>query len=152
MGMWNGVGGKIEINETPSACIIREISEETGITLLDKEQAKTEHQWHVHTKPIYKGKITWEAKDGNYSGGMYAFLVDIPTSLTYTTPVKTAEGILDWKKLDWIFHPKNTGVANLKYFLPVILDDENIYHHHFVYDGDDVAAFESKIIKPVLVE
>ena len=33
MGMWNGVGGKIEENETPYKGIIRETLEETGIEL-----------------------------------------------------------------------------------------------------------------------
>ena len=33
MGMWNGVGGKIEENETPYEGIIRETFEETGIEL-----------------------------------------------------------------------------------------------------------------------
>ena len=33
MGMWNGVGGKIEDNETPYEGIIRETFEETGIEL-----------------------------------------------------------------------------------------------------------------------
>ena len=33
MGMWNGVGGKIEDNETPYEGIIRETLEETGIDL-----------------------------------------------------------------------------------------------------------------------
>lgn len=33
MGMWNGVGGKIEDNETPYEGIIREAFEETGIEL-----------------------------------------------------------------------------------------------------------------------
>lgn len=30
-GLWNGVGGKMEENETPMACILREIEEETGL-------------------------------------------------------------------------------------------------------------------------
>ena len=33
MGMWNGVGGKIEPGETPTAAVIRETFEETGIAL-----------------------------------------------------------------------------------------------------------------------
>ncbi|MEB2281356.1 NUDIX domain-containing protein [Lysinibacillus xylanilyticus] len=44
MGAWNGVGGKIERNETPLAGALREIKEETGIALQDI---------------TYKGKITW---------------------------------------------------------------------------------------------
>lgn len=32
-GKWIGVGGKFEQNETPRQCILREIKEETGISL-----------------------------------------------------------------------------------------------------------------------
>jgi len=32
---WIGIGGHIEENETPKACILREAYEETGLTLLD---------------------------------------------------------------------------------------------------------------------
>ncbi len=32
-GKWIGVGGKLEPGETPQACAIREIFEETGLTV-----------------------------------------------------------------------------------------------------------------------
>lgn len=32
-GKWIGVGGKFEQNETPEECLIREVKEETGLTL-----------------------------------------------------------------------------------------------------------------------
>lgn len=70
MGAWNGVGGKIEQNETPLACAIREIKEETGITVEDI---------------TYKGKITWTDGDINY-GCMYAFIAELPETFTYVTP------------------------------------------------------------------
>ena len=50
-GLWNGVGGKIEENETPLECAVREIFEETGIELLNIQ---------------YKGIVTWDV-DGSYS-------------------------------------------------------------------------------------
>ena len=37
LGKWLGVGGKLEEGETPDDCFIREVLEETGISL-DKEQ------------------------------------------------------------------------------------------------------------------
>lgn len=32
---WIGVGGKLEIHESPDDCIIREVKEETGLTITD---------------------------------------------------------------------------------------------------------------------
>ena len=34
-GKWIGVGGKFEENETPEECMLREVYEETGLTLTD---------------------------------------------------------------------------------------------------------------------
>jgi 8-oxo-dGTP diphosphatase len=37
MGKWNGLGGKFEPGETPEECVIREVREESGLTLLNPE-------------------------------------------------------------------------------------------------------------------
>ncbi|MBQ4373951.1 MAG: NUDIX domain-containing protein, partial [Lachnospiraceae bacterium] len=34
-GKWIGVGGKFEEGETPEECLLREVKEETGLTLTD---------------------------------------------------------------------------------------------------------------------
>ena len=34
-GKWIGVGGKFEMGESPEECLLREVYEETGLTLLD---------------------------------------------------------------------------------------------------------------------
>lgn len=33
MGIWNGVGGKIEMGETPLEGVLREVEEETGLQI-----------------------------------------------------------------------------------------------------------------------
>ncbi|NYV63961.1 8-oxo-dGTP diphosphatase [Heyndrickxia sp. FSL K6-6286] len=128
MGVWNGVGGKIEKGETPEAAIIREIKEETGIDI-----------GHV----AYKGTVTWSVNE-SYIGGMYAFVAELPETYEYHTPIKTQEGILDWKDLSWILHPENVGMANVKFFLHKMLDDYRIYDHQFIYIDGEVVDFHSE--------
>ena len=32
-GKWNGLGGKFEVGETPEECVIREVLEESGLSI-----------------------------------------------------------------------------------------------------------------------
>ena len=98
MGMWNGVGGKIEDNETPYEGIIRETFEETGIEL---------------SSVTYKGTVGFKGKDEpQASEGMYVFVADLPDGMQMNTPLRTAEGLLEWKEIDWILDGDNRGVVS----------------------------------------
>ena len=35
LGKWNGLGGKLESGESPDECVVREVREESGLTILD---------------------------------------------------------------------------------------------------------------------
>lgn len=99
MGRWNGVGGKINENESPYDCIVRETHEETGLLL-----------------PQYqpRGLIRW-SRDGIDLGGVYVFSADVSEDVMngYQTPKAFChEGILDWKSLNWVLDPENTGVVD----------------------------------------
>ncbi|WP_257131672.1 MULTISPECIES: 8-oxo-dGTP diphosphatase [unclassified Bacillus (in: firmicutes)] len=125
MGIWNGVGGKIEKGETIERSVQREIAEETGIQI-------------EMNQLTYKGKVTWHEEDVDF-GGMYVFLAEVPSDLQYDTPIKTNEGILDWKKIEWVVNDKNQGVGEcIPYFLPILLDDERVHHYSFYYKGNKV--------------
>lgn len=87
--------GKLEKGEIPLHCILREVKEETCISL---NIAKN------------KGNVVW-AVNQSYQAGMYTYVVELPETYEYETPVKMDEGILDWKKIDWILHPKKYGCS-----------------------------------------
>src|SRR5690606_11107791 len=113
-GLWNGVGGKIEENESPIECVIRETFEETGINLENVE---------------YRGVISWDV-DASYSGGMYVFIAEIPDDYQYITPKKVDEGILDWKSIEWVLSDGNLGVGEMiPRFLPKVLSSSECYEH-----------------------
>lgn len=126
-GAWNGVGGKIDANETPLMCIKREVEEETGIVVNDIQISD-------------KGMLTWN-KFGAIGNGLYIFLIDIPEDYHYETPKKVIEGILDWKSIDWINDFDNEGVAdNIPYFLPTVLNDKQRYHYHCTFKGKQLMS------------
>ncbi|MFB5253489.1 NUDIX hydrolase [Bacillus cereus] len=134
MGMWNGVGGKIEDNETPYEGIIRETFEETGIEL----QSAT-----------YKGNVIFKDKEEPQdSEGMYVFLADLPDGVHIDTPVSTDEGILEWKSIDWILDGDNRGVvSNLQRYLPRVLKEENNLEHIFTYDNRNIIEYTTAVLK-----
>ncbi|ANS77275.1 DNA mismatch repair protein MutT [Paenibacillus yonginensis] len=131
MGCWNGIGGKLESGETPRDSMIREIFEETGIA-----------DYELH----FKGLITWNNGDSGY-GGMYVYVADVPAAYELATPLKTDEGILDWKKIDWILHPDNLGIAsNVVRTLDTLLKDGRAYDHHCTYVEGQLVSYEKKEI------
>jgi 8-oxo-dGTP diphosphatase len=129
MGSWNGLGGKIQLNETPQACIQREVFEETGLKL-DKE------------KFIFKGCVTWDEFDA-MGKGLYIYLYYLDKNINLKTPIKVDEGILDFKDIIWVSNYENEGVAkNIPYFLSSLLIEENNY--------DFYCKFEDRILKEVI--
>lgn len=105
MGRWNGVGGKLDADESPLECIVRETFEETGLLI--------EHFSD-------RGVMRW-IRDGADLGGVHVFTAEVLAQemAKYKTPrCHCHEGILDWKKLDWLLHEDNTGVVdNVKVML-----------------------------------
>ncbi|AOT69066.1 NUDIX hydrolase [Geosporobacter ferrireducens] len=76
-GKWIGLGGKMETGETPEECIIREVKEESGLT--------------IHA-PVLKGILTFpKFKDDE---DWYVFLF---TANRFTGKIiESAEGVLQW--------------------------------------------------------
>ncbi len=121
MGAWNGVGGKLLADETPLACIQREIMEETDI--------------QVHQDSIkFKGVLTWEKFDA-LGNGLYLYLVELDDDFHYVVPKVVEEGILDFKPISWATSFSNEGIAkNIPYFLSKVIEDDSLYHYHCVFN------------------
>lgn len=136
MGCWNGVGGKLEPNETPRLSMLRELKEETELEGIEI---------------YFRGFKTWSTIEGTNFGGLYLYMAYLPEHYMYLTPKKTDEGILDWKPMEWIFHPENLGVA---YELPGSLKkadgDRRCFDHHSVWDGNQLVQETVTEIDPEL--
>ena len=78
-GKWIGVGGKFEAGESPDDCLLREVYEETGLTL---------------TRWRYRGIITFCYND-NDAEYMHLYTAD---DFSGTLAENCREGVLQWIK------------------------------------------------------
>lgn len=125
MGLWNGVGGKVEANETPLQSAIRETREETGIQISHLD---------------YRGTIFFE--NGKFTDEMHVYFHRLSSKPLKHTPIQTDEGVLQWQKIDWVLNPGNVGVApNISYFLPSMLRGD-VFEHHFRYEGAQLIDYQ----------
>jgi len=76
-GKWNGLGGKFERSETPEECVIREIKEESGLTI---------------TAPSLKGFITFPLFDGTHDWYVFVFVAENFSGEL----IESNEGHLEW--------------------------------------------------------
>lgn len=82
---WIGLGGKIEAGETPEECIIREVKEESGLTILSPRLRG------VMTFPKFKDNEDW-----------YVFLF---TTKEFTGELQECnEGELHWVENERVLH------------------------------------------------
>lgn len=71
---WIGVGGKFEEDETPEECVVREVYEETGLTITSydyrglitfvSDEFETEYM-HLFTASEFHGDMVCECSEGN---------------------------------------------------------------------------------------
>ena len=112
-GKWLGVGGHLEFGETPHEAALREIKEETGISL---------------DKIIFQGIVTfvYPNQETDY---IFVYRADSETTETIITP----EGVLEWIPVDKIME-LNLWEGDLL-FLPYVLDQsDEIFSIKLVYD------------------
>lgn len=77
LGKWNGLGGKLEAGETPEECAIREIREESGLTV---------------SRLDWKGFLTFPGFANEEDWYAFVFVAEcLPGEL-----IESAEGTLQW--------------------------------------------------------
>lgn len=108
---WNGIGGKIEENETEVQTAIRECYEETGIKLENPKLFIT-----------YIYPETNEMNKGTNLSVLYDFIEEVPVNAN-------EEGAYEWKDIAFALDFNNrelAGFANISQFVKEIFDIEGI--------------------------
>jgi 8-oxo-dGTP diphosphatase len=116
-GKWIGVGGKFEKDETPEECLLREVKEETGLTLTDYRM---------------RAVVTFVSDQWN-TEYMYLF-----TATDFTGELaECSEGDLKW--VDKSLVPELKTWAGDRIFLDKLLADAPFFTLKVVYEGDRLA-------------
>lgn len=121
VGIFNGVGGKLEPGETPLACILREVAEETGVTLKGAR---------------FGGVVTWTGHAGGTSG-MYAYVANLPAGIDPNAAAgETEEGFLSWESTASVLAGRADVVDNIPSFLGPMLAGAAPAAYRLSYAGD----------------
>ncbi len=118
---WVGVGGKLEENESPDQCLLREVREETGVTL---ERFR------------FRGVVTF-LSDGWEGEYMYLFTAD-----RWSGEFRTdcPEGELEWVSKDRV--PELPIWEGDKLFFRLLEEDRPAFLLTLAYEGDRLVRAE----------
>lgn len=123
---WLGIGGKFENNESPEECVLREVKEETGLTL---------------TSYKLRCIITYVSTSCE-TEYMYVF-----TSDSFTGEILNCnEGDLEWINKEDVFN-LNIWEGD-KIFLEKLQKDNSFFTGKFEYDGDKLIKYNLKEYNP----
>ncbi len=121
-GKWIGIGGKFEENETPEECIIREVKEETGLTLKSyklrgivtyiSNQYETEYMY-VFTSNEFEGEL-----------------------------IKCNEGDLKWVPISELYNLNMWEGDPI--FLKELQKNDKFFTVKLIYNGDKLIKYDLK--------
>jgi len=122
-GKWNGLGGKMNIGETPEQACVREVFEESGLWV-DKLR------YHGLLKFWFGDKLDWV---------VHAFSTN-----SFKGELKeSTEGILLWKDLDKI--PYDEMWEDDKHWLPLLLEGKS-FEGEFYYNREGKKLLDYQIV------
>lgn len=119
-GKWNGLGGKFEPGESPEECVIREVFEESGLSI---------------QKPKLCGLLLFT----NFKGNDWYVFVFTATKFTGKLTESSPEG-----RLEWVDDDKMISL-NLWESDPVFfpwIEAGKFFSAKFKYEGDKMLGYE----------
>ncbi len=127
-GKWIGVGGHVEPGESPEECVRREVTEETGLRLLDVKLRGVvdfvSDRWEDEAMYLY----TSDSFEGDLAECSEGDLAWIPKDRVFTLPLWEGDRI----------------------FLNYLLEDRSFFHLRLHYDEND-ALVSSHLLPPLIL-
>lgn len=137
-GKWNSAGGKVNLGETPLEGVIREVKEETGLTVsglthhgvIDFYFGEGEIDWivHIFSTKTFEGELV-ESEEGELR---WFNIDDIPYQNMWQDDVYWMPLMLEGKKFKAAFWFNEEGTELIKHELEVLghLDFEDLVAEH----------------------
>ena len=118
-GLWVAPGGKLEFDESPQECALRELYEETGLR---------------GRAPQLRGLITEVSPRADYQWLIFIFVVrEAEGELLDHDGQECQEGTLAWVPIPEVLHLPIPEADAL--FFPHVIQDGPIFRAKFVYDA-----------------
>ena len=118
-GKWNGLGGKFETGETPEECVVREVLEESGLSI---------------QQPKLCGLLMFPEFKGN-DWYVFVFTANDFSGELIDSPEGGLEWISDEKILGLTLWPSD------HIFMPW-LQEEKFFSAKFIYEGNDMRGYD----------
>jgi 8-oxo-dGTP diphosphatase len=118
-GLWSPPGGKMDIGESPEECAVREMYEETGLTI---------------SQPVLRGIVTVYDMAYPIHWLLFIFRAQIAQANgSIPAPISASvEGELRWIPLTELEHYERP-YTDASYF-PRVIDDSPLFQRKFVFD------------------
>lgn len=124
-GKYNGLGGKLEKNETSYDCVIREVFEESGLKIKN---------------PVLRGILNFPDFDGKNNWIVFVYIANRFSGRI----IDSNEGVLKWVRI------KDVLKLNLwegdRYFLKYLFNTDKFFYGVFVYKGSSLISYSIKTV------
>ena len=128
-GKWIGVGGHFLEGESPEECLLREVKEETGLTL---------------TSYRFRGIVTF-LSDIWGCEYMHLYTADAFAESPEQLPEDCPEGILKWIPKSQV--PQLPLWEGDKIFLKLLLEEQSFFSLKLVYAGDTLKEWKTEVYR-----
>ncbi len=115
-GKWDPPGGKMLQDETPEVCVVREVGEETGLSI-EKMQDHGILRYYKEDRQLTPDWLVYHFSTGQFQG----------------TLTESREGILRWFRLDEI--PVDNMWEDYRYWYKHLLEGKKL-EGDFYFSGD----------------
>ena len=134
-GKWLGIGGKFEDEESPDECLLREVYEETGLSLTSYRLRSIV----TFISDIYETEYMFLYTADAFTGDLYEEPDGSLTPIINGNRTPCTEGVLKWVDIDIV--PSLELWEGDRIFLKRLRTDKGFFTLKLCYEGDRLVSY-----------